>query len=172
MSRAGSRISRFRPGYGRIGNSRLAWVSTVATGTIALLGIDRSKMEAAEAAEVDDELHTKLMSEVGESKIIVIAVPGRSRPLYWNLCAMTMEELEVTEEFFKHCFNEARPIVEQRDRVAADALATGDDSYHRVYRAVPQFVVRQRPELADGQGVHVGPQSLDDPAGSDGDSPV
>lgn len=150
-TRAGSRTPRYRLGYGRQSDNKIAWLRTFVTDQLALLGIDASKSETEE--------DITLSSEVGISYILVIPVPGRKKPLLWNLSGMTTEELEATRQFFNHLFNLVDPVVRERDKVANDAYENeGDDSYTRLYRDVPQFVVRERPQREYSQGIHDGPE--------------
>lgn len=145
-SRAGSRTNRYRLGYGRIGDNRLAWLRTAITDQIAVLGVPQG--EKKEDVELEDE--------PGVSYLLVIPVPGRQRPLFWNLSGMTVEEFEATRQFFNHLFDLVDPVVRERDKVAADAFANGDDSYARIYRPTPQFVTRDRPVREHSEGVHDG----------------
>src|SRR6478752_107741 len=147
QSRAGARESRFRPGYGRHSDNKIAWLRTEITNTIALLGI-----EYGEKPEEDEDFY--LPPEGGTSYLLVIPVPGRRKPLMWNLSGMTIEELDATRQFFDHLFNLVDPVVRERDKVADDAYATnGDDSFTRLYRALPQFFTRERPKREHSEGV-------------------
>lgn len=108
-------------------------------------------------------------NENGPNIVLTIPLMGM-RTRSFNFSALTAEELEATEKFFKLIFDEARPIVAERDRVAHEAFESGDDSHSRIYRQVPQFVIRQRPEPSDTESVHVGPESLPKGDGTDGSS--
>jgi hypothetical protein len=116
--------------------------------------------------QYDEENDITMGSEPGVSYLVMIQVKGRRRPIFWNLSAMTEQELEVTRQFFNNAFDLAEPVARERDKVAADAFANGDDSYHRIYRQVPQFIVRERQGRADSESVLDG--SEDVPPG-DGD---
>jgi hypothetical protein len=106
-----------------------------------------------------DETPEGEVDELGPNVILFIPRPN-TRDLALHLTALTESELDATEEFFKLLFDLARPTVQERDRVAKDALEKGDDSFTRVYRADPQFIVRKGQESADDQGVLNGPDSL------------
>ena len=157
-SRAGSRNRNIRKaGFGRQSEKRLSWLRTQPTRMLYLLGLDPK--------EYDEELGVEVFgSEEGTAYIIAIEVPGRSRRLNWDLSSMTMEELEATRQFFNYCFDQAEPVVRERDKVANAALEEGDDSYIRVYRPVPQFIVRERAKPSNNQGVHDRPE--DPPEGT------
>ena len=138
MSRAGNRDPKFRPqtGLGRIGKNRLAWLRTAATGQLALLGLDPQQF--------DEEFQIReTQSEEGTTYLLVLTIPGRRTPLKWNLSGMTLPELEATRRFFNLAFDLADPVVRERDKVAADASQDGDDSYSRIYRGLPEFVIRE-----------------------------
>lgn len=81
---------------------------------------------------------------------------GRGRQVRWNLSSLTEEELKATKAMFDLAFELAEPVVKHRDKVAQDALAEGDDSYTRVYRAVPVYVVREGPLAAHNESVRLG----------------
>jgi hypothetical protein len=155
VSRAGSREKRYKHvGFGRLAKNKIAILRTQTTQQLSLL-INFN----------NDDPELELENETGESLILVIPVPGRRQPLSWNMTGMTEAELEATRQFFNHLFDQAEPIVRLRDKVANDAFAEGDDSYSRVYRTLPQFIVRPRPELPDSEGIRLGPES---PPGRDG----
>ena len=150
-SRAGSRTRRFHPGYGKQSSNRLAWLRTFVTHQLAVVSIDPTGVLDEEDPEFDVKIEK---SEKGPNYLLLTTIPGRRKPLVWNMCAMTSEELEATRQFFNYLFDLADPIVRERDKVAEDAFSEGDDSYHRSYRQLPQFVVRARQEPSDSEGVH------------------
>lgn len=156
-SRAADRARSFRTGFGRVSETRIAWLTTKTTRTLA---INHSTPE-----EVREKFDRE--SEVGDSVYLSITVPGRTRPLTWDLTGMTTEELEATRKFFDHLFDLADPVVRERDRVADEAHSEGDDSYDRVYRELPTLVTRQRKERTHGPSVQHGPE---DASGGHGDS--
>jgi hypothetical protein len=137
-----SSTRRFRPGHrdnpqlrgtGKMSDTRRAWLKT-AIGQFVILEYGTG-----------DEDHDK---EHGPTVKLHLPRPGRP-PVNFNLTALTAEELKLTREFFNLLFDMAEPIVDLRDKVAHDALADGDDSYARVYRAVPQFVIRKEGRSED-----------------------
>lgn len=163
-TRAGSRVSKFRPGYGRISDSKIAWLRTATTNQIALLAFDNNE-EAPEDAEWASE------NEEGTTYLLVIPIPGRTKPLTWNFSAMTTEELQHTRQFFNYLFDLVDPVVRERDKVANDANSKGDDSFARLYRPPSQFIVRARPKQQDSKGVRLGPEGSPSGDGSDRDNP-
>lgn len=158
MSRAGARQPRFQPGFNRLSDTRISWLRTQATGQIAI--------NVSSPEQRKEHYGDKVGSEVGDSVTLTQYVPGRNRPLTWDLTGMTTEELEATRKFFDFLFDLADPIVRERDKVANEALAEGDDSYSRVYRESPTLVVRERQERSDSQGVHDGPENVSGEHGS------
>ena len=109
------------------------------------------------------------VGEKGDSTILCIYVPGRTRQLIWDITGMTGAELDATRKFFEHLFDLADPIVRERDRLADEAFSKGDDTYARVYREVPTLVIRPRQERSDGQGVLNGSENVAGQHGSGGD---
>jgi hypothetical protein len=107
--------------------------------------------------------------EYGPTVLLYLPLPGR-RSLSYNLTALTTEELDKLEELFNLLITEARPIVAERDRIAHEALESGDDSHVRIYRAVPRLFIRKRPSRQDGDRVLNGSQDVPEGTGGDGDS--
>lgn len=157
-SRAAARSRKNRTGFSRISPSRIAWVRTKATQTLAI------NQETPE--EIKEKYEVKNV-EVGDAVYLSITVPGRTRPLVWDFTGMTGDELDAVRKFFIHLFDLADPVVRERDRVAQDALRKGDDSYDRVYREVPTLVMRPRQERTDGESLQ---HRSEDATGDDGSS--
>lgn len=142
--KAGHRDNAQLRGTGKMSENRFAWVR-VAIGQFTIMKF--------EPEETDDD------KDLGASVVLFIPRPG-SRGISYDMTALTSEELKVVREFFNMLFDEAEPVVSDRDRIANEALAAGDDSHARVYRQVPQFVVRKRPQRKDSEGVHDGSQNI------------
>lgn len=140
--------------HGKLSGNRHAWVRTVIGQFIIYRHND----------DIPDE------PKIGDTLQLMIPLPNR-KPLTMNFSALTEEELRMIKEFFNLLFDLAEPVVKARDKVAQDAFAAGDDSYSRVYRQVPQYVVRERPVTTDGESIHDGSQDVlegDGPDGGDG----
>lgn len=138
--------SRYKPGHrsrpqvrgtGKISENRAAWCKTVIGQFVLML----DPPENADQVGTDIRLH--------------IPRPGM-RDVTLNLTAMTVEELDAFEQFITLILQTARPVCEERDKVAQDALDQGDDSHGRVYRQAPQFIVRSGAILADHAGLRRG----------------
>ena len=136
---------------------------TYATNQIALLAYDPEEVEAEDIPE-------DMKSEEGTSYIVKIQVPGLKKGLTWNISGMTLEELEVTRQFFNYLFDTAEPVIRERDRVAEDAFARGDDSYIRSYRLTPELVIRKREAESHDQGLHNGLEDASERTGDGLDS--
>lgn len=70
---------------------------------------------------------------------------GSNNPKYpysHVLSTMTTPELHLYSELINLAIEMARPVVAERDRIAAEANEEGDDSYSRIYRQKPQLIVR------------------------------
>lgn len=157
--RPGSRNPKFRP-TGRISENRFAWLRTV-VGQFVIMRYPDPNLA------VDDEEDVPTDPEIGPSYLLVLPIPGR-KPLKYNLTALTLEELELTRQFFNLAFDMAEPVVRHRDKVAEDAAAEGDDGFARYYRQVPQFVVREGTFREDDQRLLHGSEDL--PSGAGGGS--
>lgn len=161
---------RYRPGLrntkyrkGKISEQRMAWVDT-ALGQLILMYYP--------------EWETQKENERTESgPTVKILIPRPSGPtVQWDLTYLTEVELDAVEEFIALAISTARPSVQERDRTANEAFSRGDDSFSRVYRQVPQVVVRPRQERQHGEGVLDGsedvPQSDEPDLGAGGDGGV
>ena len=151
--RPGSRNPRYRKlTKGGYVEARMAWVETVLGSQVLMYYPD-----SPEDVEVKEEGPT-----------VRILMPSHRGPtVVWDLTYLTEGELDKLREFFELAFTTAAPIVRERDRIADEALARGDDSFSRSYRRVPQLVVRPRQEPAHGEGVLDGHENV---PSSDGDS--
>jgi hypothetical protein len=140
--------------------NRRAWIKT-AVGMMVLMEYRNGEDEDESTNETEPTIR------------LYLPQPGRKAVSY-DLTALTEPELDAMEKFFALLFKKARPVVQQRDKVANDALERGDDSFARVYRDAPQFIVREGQVSSDGQGVYDRPE--DAPGGhapdSDSDSSV
>lgn len=148
---------RYRPGHrnspqlrgdGKMSEERYAWLKTAVGQMVILVQHGEGK-------------------ETGPTIRLHLPRPG-GRPISYNLTALTKEELDEMRKFFELLFATAEPVVISRDRMAQDALTAGDDSFARVYRQLPQFIVREGSQPRYDQGVHDGSEGL--PPGSGGDS--
>lgn len=118
---------------GLMSESRWAWVRNVIGQFVILVNPTEGKPE---------DLTIRLFHPI----------PNRPS-MDWNLTAMTEQELLLFKELIDLAFEWALPVVRNRDKEAADAFAEGDDSHARVYRQVPQLVIRKRPESEYREGV-------------------
>ena len=153
--------SRYRPGLrntkyrkGKFSDQRIAWLDS-ALGQLVL-------MFYTEFESQKENDHTESGPTV---KILIPRASGST--VMWDLTYLTTEELDKLEEFLELAIGIARPIVAERDRTAHEAFSRGDDSFSRVYRQIPQLVVRERQEPTHSEGVLNG--SEDVPSGDEHD---
>lgn len=106
-------------------------------------------------------------SQAGPSVRIFSPIARRNYNVSWDLTGLTEDELVALKQIFDTAFEWALPVVQQRDKDAADAFERGDDSQIRVYRQVPQLVFRKRPEQEYGQSVLHRPENVS-PVDDDG----
>lgn len=144
--RPGSRRPGTRPrrNDGLMSEDRYAWLRT-AVGQMVIMAYNNDE---------DDRENT-----TGPTIRLYLPRPG-GRPFSLNITALTKPELDAMRGFFTLLFDTAEPFVLHRDRMAQDALAAGDDSFARVYREVPQFVVRERAKPRHVESLHNGPEGL------------
>jgi hypothetical protein len=127
---------------GKMSENRYAWVRTI-LGQMVLY------------RHVEEPLANE--PTVGDTLQLMMPRPG-GRAISMNFSALTLAELEAIREFFNLLFDLATPVVKARDKVAQDAFDAGDDSYARIYRQVPQLIIRKGPVGQHRQGVHDGPE--------------
>lgn len=94
-----------------------------------------------------------LENQIGPTVQLQLDLQKMRRPIGMNLTNLTIEELDALRSIINLAFDLAEPVVKDRDKVAQDAKDAGDDSYARVYRQIPEFVVRTGKVLAYGEGV-------------------
>lgn len=140
--RAGSRNKNYRPD-GRFSVNRLAWLK-ITVGQFILMRFDNKEQEQEDFDDLDEEN--------GATVRLMIPRP-RQRPVVFNITALTHDELKMMREFFTLIFDLAEPVVIDRDRIANEAYAKGDDSFVRLYRQVPQFIVRKGAVGPDGESI-------------------
>lgn len=78
------------------------------------------------------------------SIVVLYGSDDKRYPYKHVITSMTAEELAHYKEFINLAIEMAEPVVAERDRIAAEAMAEGDDSYGRVYRQPSRIVVRPR----------------------------
>jgi len=153
-------MSDFKPGQrekryisGRVDDSKAAFTDTYMGRYFIIIG---NKTEEQDAGQPGDD--------------VVLCFPKKSYrrntgPAI-SLTNLTYLELQTLRKLFDLAFEWAEPIVQERDRVAQDAFDQGDDSFERLYRRVPNLVIRKRPKRENSDGVRERPESL--PQGSGG----
>lgn len=151
---------------GRMSDRRVAWLEFL-FGKIIIrqfLPEDETDQEMREYAEEN---------QVGPTVIVQMDI-GRTgrRPIYLNLTALTAEELRGFRDVMNFAFDLAEPVAKDRDEVARRAKDAGDDSYARVYRAVPQLIIRDGKVIPYGEGVQDRPDDVPGGSGGAGGNPI
>lgn len=147
--------------------NRIAWLRTINGQFVLLHYPEGSLNEDGEEGDTDRSGQFDTERQYGYNLQLLIPILHR-KPLTINLTSLTIEELEMTRQFFNTAFDMAEPVVRLRDQVAEDAFANGDDSFARSYRPVPQLVIRKRQEQLDVPRLHLGSEDPPDGAGSNG----
>lgn len=145
---------KYPVGDGKMSANRLAWLRT-AIGQFVVMTDD-----------VTEETK-KTVAEFGPTYRLFLPRPG-TRPVTYNITALTHEEFQALKKFMEHLFEIAEPVILERDRIAEDAFSKGDDSFARSYRQVPQLVIREGPVRKDDEGVSERPDDL--PSGDESES--
>lgn len=154
--RVGSRRG-FLQEDGRMSKNRIAWMRLVIGQFILMRGWT-----------TEDPEEEAVRKESGPTYRLLLPRPNGGRAVSYNLTALTHEEFLVLKKFFLMVFDLVEPVVIQRDKVAQDAFAKGDDSFARIYRQVPQLVVREGQDGADDESVLHGPEDLPSGDGTGG----
>lgn len=74
---------------------------------------------------------------------IISSLGSREKVMSIPLSEFTHEEIVAFQKFFNEVVDRARPVTELRDKKAREAFDEGDDSFYRLYRAVPRYTERQ-----------------------------
>ena len=123
---------------GRVPSDRVAWAE-FSTGKLAV-----NKYPEYQDSEGPEETDDRVVDEaVGHSVSLLLTSRFDAKTIKFILTNLTGPELDAFERTFQHAIELARPSVEARDKLAKEAFDSGDDSYERVYRALPTFVVRE-----------------------------
>jgi hypothetical protein len=103
--------------------------------------VNQFKREEGAELTLDNEGGYFDDGEVGDD--ITLTFSARNRKVTVTTTALTLPELEALRDSINCAIENSRPIVEERDKIAKEALASGDDSYRRSYRAAPMFNIRK-----------------------------
>jgi hypothetical protein len=160
LFRAGARENKYRHNPNRITPARYAWVRSVLGTFVIMRHPDLSVVEGEEAEELDDDVKEYDPGDPGETIILTLPIKGRGRPLAWNLSSLTHAELVAIREYFDIAFELAEPVCIERDKAANEAFDSGDDSVTRIYRALPELIVRNGEVAEHGEGLRVGSQAV------------
>lgn len=98
--------------------------------------------------------------ETGDDLVLGTGIMGMRGGSLMNLTRMTEAELLAIKQLIDQAFELALPVVRQRDEEANAAFNQGDDTFERVYRAVPKLVFREGAVAAYMQSVHERPDDL------------
>lgn len=137
--KSGSKRTYAGIGEGVRSQNRVAWLKSV-LGEVVLLRFSQEEVEGKK--------------EPGPTYRIQFNKSGSRLPYIMTLTSMTSDELEALKEFAILTYSAILPIIEDRDRNADEAATRGDDSFDRVYRPLPQVVVRERTFSEDNQSLH------------------
>jgi hypothetical protein len=121
-----------RVGYS---NNRIAW-ARVGQVEVTIYLIPSGEDNHA---DVNDE---GLPEIVGPN--VHVAISAFRGSIMLKLTALTEEELLTMRRLLEAAFDMAEPLTKHRDEVAEHAFREGNDSYIRIYRRVPELVVRPR----------------------------
>lgn len=150
LYRPGSRHTKYR-GTGKQSDNRFAFARTALGQMVGL--IHNNHEESDPLADPEQE---PITPEYGPEIFLILPQPNRAA-VKWHLTKLTLDELKVTRQLLNLLFDLAEPICDERDRIANHAYENeGDDSFLRVYRDVPQFVIRERALESNYKGVHFG----------------
>lgn len=144
------RPAGFREGKDTVGESTFAWTTNELGRFVILVN--------------------ETENQVGPAIRLFHPIPGKRFNISWELTMLTEDEFDALKEIVMLAFDMALPIIRARDKEAADALAAGDDSYHRIYRAVPQVVYRKGPQQKYSESLLHGLEDAADVESADSNS--
>lgn len=106
--------------------------------------------------------------ELDSEDIVLHLASGRLK-FNMALTSLTEQELAALREIFTLAFDWAEPIVKKRDADAEYAFQHGDDSFTRVYRQVPNLVIRKRPGGEHSESLQDRPDGVSESNGGSDD---
>ena len=109
--------------------------------------LDLHRFSASLYVVGDGTKNPDLEGEEGPEVIVAFSRDGEL--MYMSLTSLTHAGLGAFKEFMDIAVANAQDIVLQRDQTAQEALENGDDSYVRVYRTVPNIVIREGQKWPD-----------------------
>lgn len=122
---------------GKIPDDRVAW-SEFSLGKLAV-----NKYPEYHDLDEESDDEPKVDDRLGPSVSLLLSSRFDAKTIKFILTNLTGPELDAFQRTILHAIELARPSVEIRDKLAKEAFDNGDDSYERVYRAVPVIVVRE-----------------------------
>ena len=128
-----ARPSRYRRNATSVISKRRQLWTDICLGTFALVRVP---------AEERKEWSAEYPLEPGDDIIMELPGPGDTY-FQLDITRLSALELDYIEAFFARAIAAARPIVERRDENAEQQRHDGIDTNPRIYRQVPQFIVRQ-----------------------------
>lgn len=132
-----NRGARTKVNYGKLADGRKAWVQLPRFEAIVY-------QQPATLAEEDDPIE---FPEAGLDLVrLVLFRNNRRAKFLLNLTSYTAAELDALRKIIEVAFDAAKPICEELDRRAKQAWEEGNDTHARIYRSVPEVVIRQRNE--------------------------
>lgn len=149
MSKSYARPGRDQPkrriGIGKFSPDRQVWTN-LHNGSWILFSIDRRDDDQPDDSTDPDDLDDQPIWEEGPNTFVKFTPPHGRTGTRFSLTTLTEEELDAFGDFIQRSIEIARPIVQNRDRIAKEAMENGDDTFIRVYRAVPVVHDRTRSE--------------------------
>ncbi len=141
---------------------------TVSEHMIALASLEKIsiKVFGNKPTAPKTDLEEDIPVEVGED--IILAMDRNNSKLVVNLSSLTTAELEAFSQIVNLAIEDARIVVKDRDRIAEEAMASGDAIFYRSLRGDPKVTVFRRTERPHDPGVHGGHQD----AVAGGETPV
>lgn len=125
----------------------------------------KAKAEAeAEEREIPDEL--KDDEEDAESwdpddaTVYLSITDAKNHEVNLNLSYLTWPELLSVKSIIDLAFHRAAPAVRARDRKAANDARLGKFVHPRLYRQLPEHIIRKRILLGHGEGIRVGSEDI------------
>lgn len=154
---------RFRRSRQTISDHRVAW-----TRNHMIQLIVRWFEPESNGDLLDDDGNRLADTQIGANVRIELNPASARSGMAFDLTSMSVEELDAFEKIMSLAIDLAKPVVKERDaRAREEDPSTSRNA--RLYRSLPEVVVREGAFAPHGEGVHDGPSDVPSgDAGADG----
>lgn len=142
-----------------LGSARRAWTRLNSTLLIRYRHRTAFAQEIKQAGfnlEAIDK-YEQMVEELGGDSIIIY-MDKNGKKFSISLTGMTLGELGVLRKFLNDSIDDAEPFVKMQDEILQTLHEEYDyDAHTKLYREVPQYIVRKGPVREHGSSLHLRP---------------